>query len=192
MSASRARRVVLAVGITHFGFNASQAAGASAGSSDAQLCAWRCQPIPRQAGAGRRRRSICRGLRRVACGCGHRCAPHGTSPEDRLLRSGARSKAAAPAHHPVRARVWGFGWKYVVCVDAPHLFRAPPERLRLRVVRRHLGPSPAWFMKEKGAEPHPHAHECRSDGGLLEGWPGSMSPPMTSRASRGRSLSPTM
>ena len=56
---------------------------------------------------------------------------------------------------PLRRRITrprsglGFGWKYVVCVDAPHLFRALPERLRLRVVRRHLGPSPAWFMKEK-------------------------------------------
>ena len=43
----------------------------------------------------------------------------------------------------------GIGWEYVICVDAPLLFRALPERFRHRVVRRHLGPVPGWFMKEK-------------------------------------------
>src|SRR5262249_31178612 len=33
--------------------------------------------------------------------------------------------------------------------DAPWLFRHLPERLRLLIVRRTLGPAGGWFMKEK-------------------------------------------
>ena len=43
----------------------------------------------------------------------------------------------------------GLGWKYVLCTDAPLLFHAMPEKFRHRVVERHLGPSPAWFMRDK-------------------------------------------
>jgi cation diffusion facilitator CzcD-associated flavoprotein CzcO len=43
----------------------------------------------------------------------------------------------------------GLGWKYVLCTEAPLLFHALPGRFRRRVVRRHLGPVPAWFMRTK-------------------------------------------
>ena len=43
----------------------------------------------------------------------------------------------------------GVGWRSRLCVDAPWLFREMPEKLRHRVVRRHLGPSAGWFIKEK-------------------------------------------
>jgi thioredoxin reductase len=43
----------------------------------------------------------------------------------------------------------GVGWEYVICVEAPLLFRGLPQRFRHRVVRRHLGPIPGWFMKDK-------------------------------------------
>jgi len=45
----------------------------------------------------------------------------------------------------------GLGWKSRLCEDAPLLFHALPQRLRLRAVRRHLGPSPGWFTKDRFA-----------------------------------------
>lgn len=43
----------------------------------------------------------------------------------------------------------GIGWRSRMCTDAPLLFRAMPERFRLRVVKRHLGPAPGWFMRDR-------------------------------------------
>ena len=43
----------------------------------------------------------------------------------------------------------GLGWKSRLCTDAPLLFHAMPLRLRLRAVRRHLGPAPGWSIKDK-------------------------------------------
>jgi hypothetical protein len=33
--------------------------------------------------------------------------------------------------------------------DAPLLFHKLPKDLRFRVVKRHLGPAPGWFVREK-------------------------------------------
>lgn len=43
----------------------------------------------------------------------------------------------------------GTGWRSRLCTDAPLVFHAMPVRLRLRAVRRHLGPSAGWFVKDK-------------------------------------------
>ncbi|HEV2702992.1 MAG TPA: NAD(P)-binding domain-containing protein [Steroidobacteraceae bacterium] len=43
----------------------------------------------------------------------------------------------------------GLGWRSRLCTDAPLLFHTLPQKLRLRIVQRHLGPSPGWFMREK-------------------------------------------
>jgi thioredoxin reductase len=43
----------------------------------------------------------------------------------------------------------GSGWKPLFCAAAPSLFRQLPERFRLRVVERLLGPAPAWFIKNE-------------------------------------------
>ena len=43
----------------------------------------------------------------------------------------------------------GSGWKPLFCSNAPALFRQLPERFRLRVVERLLGPAPAWFVKDQ-------------------------------------------
>jgi thioredoxin reductase len=43
----------------------------------------------------------------------------------------------------------GSGWKPLFCANAPLLFRQLPERFRLRIVERLLGPAPAWFVKEQ-------------------------------------------
>ena len=43
----------------------------------------------------------------------------------------------------------GPGLRSRLYTDAPQLFRHLPERLRIYIVRTHLGPSGAWFAKDK-------------------------------------------
>ncbi len=43
----------------------------------------------------------------------------------------------------------GPGWKSRFYADAPWLFHYLPEGLRLKIVRRALGPSGGWFIKDK-------------------------------------------
>lgn len=42
----------------------------------------------------------------------------------------------------------GPGWKKWLCCELPQLFHSLPERLRLRIVQRYLGPSPARFVRD--------------------------------------------
>jgi hypothetical protein len=43
----------------------------------------------------------------------------------------------------------GPGWKKLIAVKAPLLFRMMPERFRTMVVKRALGPAPCWFIREE-------------------------------------------
>jgi len=43
----------------------------------------------------------------------------------------------------------GIGWRSRLATDAPMVFHFMPRRFRLRVVKRHLGPAPGWFAKDK-------------------------------------------
>ncbi len=43
----------------------------------------------------------------------------------------------------------GPGWKSRFYTDAPWMFRYFPENLRLNIVQKHLGPAPGWPMKER-------------------------------------------
>jgi lysine/ornithine N-monooxygenase len=43
----------------------------------------------------------------------------------------------------------GLGWRSRLCTDAPLLFHSMPSRLRRRAVQRHLGPAPGWFAKSR-------------------------------------------
>jgi cation diffusion facilitator CzcD-associated flavoprotein CzcO len=43
----------------------------------------------------------------------------------------------------------GVGWRSRLCTDAPLLFHAMPTKFRFRVVKNHLGPSSTWFVKDK-------------------------------------------
>ncbi len=42
----------------------------------------------------------------------------------------------------------GVGWRSRMCTDIPMVFHAMPQSLRLRVVDRHLGPAPCWFVRD--------------------------------------------
>jgi thioredoxin reductase len=43
----------------------------------------------------------------------------------------------------------GVGWKLFLCTNAPLVFRHMPQGFRLDKVRRILGPAPCWFIKEQ-------------------------------------------
>ncbi len=43
----------------------------------------------------------------------------------------------------------GPGWHSFIYANAPLLFHRLPEHLRLRIVKRHLGPAPGWFMRQR-------------------------------------------
>jgi pyridine nucleotide-disulfide oxidoreductase len=43
----------------------------------------------------------------------------------------------------------GPGWRSRFFANSPSLFHSLPERLRLEIVRTHLGPSGGWFSKDK-------------------------------------------
>ncbi len=43
----------------------------------------------------------------------------------------------------------GPGWKSRFMTDAPVMFHALPEKLRLKVVQRYLGPSGGWALRER-------------------------------------------
>ena len=56
-----------------------------------------------------------------------------------------------PFMDEVRAPMTGLGpgWRSWMCVRGPLLFRLMPENFRVKVVKRHLGPAPGWFMKNE-------------------------------------------
>jgi thioredoxin reductase len=43
----------------------------------------------------------------------------------------------------------GPGWKLFLCTNAPLVFRQMPQKFRFDKVRRVLGPAPCWFTKEE-------------------------------------------
>jgi cation diffusion facilitator CzcD-associated flavoprotein CzcO len=43
----------------------------------------------------------------------------------------------------------GPGWRSLLCTSAPLVFHKMPPRFRVEVVRRHLGPAAGWFVKEQ-------------------------------------------
>jgi thioredoxin reductase len=43
----------------------------------------------------------------------------------------------------------GPGWKLFLCTNAPLVFRQMPQEFRFDKVRRVLGPAPCWFIKEQ-------------------------------------------
>ena len=51
----------------------------------------------------------------------------------------------------------GPGWKSVLCTKAPLLFHFMPESFRLEVTRRYLGPAPCWFVRDE-IERHVKVH----------------------------------
>ena len=60
-------------------------------------------------------------------------------------------KGPRPLMERLRAPMTGLGpgWRSLFCTSAPLVFHRMPETFRLEVVRKHLGPAPGWFIKDK-------------------------------------------
>jgi thioredoxin reductase len=62
---------------------------------------------------------------------------------------------SSPQRRPLGERIaspmtgLGPGWKSWLCTEAPLVFRLMPEKFRLEVVRKHLGPAAGWTVKDK-------------------------------------------
>ena len=142
----RARRVVLAVGITHFAH----------------------VPLPLRGLPGHAvshsyahgNFSKFKGKRVLIIGAGASAVDVAID----LKKAGARPELMARASNilfhsqPVEPRSWkervrdprstvGLGWRSKLAVDLPLVFHALPEKLRHRTVARHLGPAPGWFAR---------------------------------------------
>lgn len=143
-----ARRVVLAVGITHFGYVPPQLTGLP---PEAVTHSFAHGDV-----------SVFAGKKILVAGAGASAVDLAASLADAGAEVHIMGRRAKIGFHipemdprPLRRRLLkprsglGIGWEYIICVDAPLLFRGLPQRFRHRVVRRHLGPTPGWFMKEK-------------------------------------------
>ncbi len=143
----RARRVVLAVGISHFAHMPAQLASLSPAvvshsSRHADLSVF----------AGREMLVLGAGASALDCAA--------------LLvkaRASVRLVARTPVIHfhsgpstgprPLLDRLrapssgLGPGWRSRLCTDAPMLFHVMPEQFRLLVTSRHLGPAPGWWTR---------------------------------------------
>ena len=142
-----AKRVVLAVGISHFSKLPKTLRGLS------PAVASHSSRNPRLEGfAGRE--VLVLGAGASALDCAALLAAAGAS---------VRLIARAPKIHfhdgpmqgprPVRERLrapssgLGPGWRSRLCTDAPLLFHAMPQDFRLLVHRKHLGPAPGWWTR---------------------------------------------
>jgi hypothetical protein len=144
----RAKQVVVATGITHFAwmpqlvdgispelvshssahreldrFAGQQVTVVGAGASAVNLAVWLAR-------AGARTRLVAR-----------TSSVHFSSPP-----SGGTRSLIARLHKPGSGL--GPGWRSRASCDAPDFFRLVPARWRPEIVRRHLGPSSAWYLKD--------------------------------------------
>jgi thioredoxin reductase len=64
---------------------------------------------------------------------------------------GSPMRQPRPVWQRIRAPMSGLGpgWRSRLCTDAPLLFHCMPDWFRLEIVRRHLGPSPGWFVRDQ-------------------------------------------
>jgi cation diffusion facilitator CzcD-associated flavoprotein CzcO len=144
-----ARRVVIAVGISHFAFIPSNLAGVPA----AFLSHSSAHKDP----------AAFRGSRVTIVGGGASAIDLAAL----MYENGANvrivaRRAAIAFHNPPGSEprsLWqqirhpasgmGPGWKSRFFSDAPGLFRHFPDAVRVKIVREHLGPAPGWPMKAR-------------------------------------------
>jgi thioredoxin reductase len=152
----QARRVVLAVGITHFAYT---------------------PPILRQFSRELVSHSYdhgdlskFKGKRVLVLGAGASAVDvaidlkkAGAAVELMARASSILFHSAPVEPRPLRERISmprstvGLGWRSKLAVDLPLAFHALPEKLRHRTVARHLGPAPGWFARAE-FEGHVPAH----------------------------------
>jgi cation diffusion facilitator CzcD-associated flavoprotein CzcO len=144
----QARRVVVAVGITHFPYLPSflsdlPAQYVSHSFRHGDLSAFAGKKVA-VIGAGASAVDIAALLNKAGAGVSliarrPAIAFHKPSKEPRpLLQRIAKPRSGL-----------GPGWRSRLCTDAPLLFHLMPREFRFPVVRKHLGPAPGWFIRDQ-------------------------------------------
>jgi hypothetical protein len=143
----RAKQVVVAAGITHFASMPRTCEGlppelVSHSSAHHDLSGFAGKDVT-VLGAGASAVNLAVGLARA--GARSRLVARGPSVRFSSPPSGRRTFLER-VHKPGSGL--GPGWRSRASCDAPDLFRHLPERWRPEIVRRHLGPSSAWHLRE--------------------------------------------
>jgi thioredoxin reductase len=144
----RSKRVVVAAGITHFGYVPPVFAGLPK-----ELLTHSSDHKEVSSFNGRRVAVIGAGASAVdLAGLLHEA---GADPHLIARRPAIAFHEPSVEPRPIAQRVLmprsglGLGWRSRLCTDAPLLFHSMPSRLRRRAVQRHLGPAPGWFAKTR-------------------------------------------
>ena len=156
-----ARRVVVAAGITHFGWLPPELASlprefVTHSSAYGDLSPFKGRKVV-VVGAGASAIDIAVILREV-----------GAEPEIVARASEIEFHTPSKEPRPLIERITkprsglGLGWRSRLSTDAPLLFHAMPQEFRFKVVRRHLGPAPGLVCTRQGSRTHPHASGGRS------------------------------
>jgi thioredoxin reductase len=143
-----ARRVVLAVGITHFAFVPPVLR-----AIDESLVSHSSGERDPESFVGKDVTIIGSGASSIDLGVLLREA--GAKVRIVTRKAGLRFHAGPAAHstfwdklrHPPSGI--GPGWRSRLCTDYPRLFRLLPTKMRLEIVRRHLGPAAGYPMKQR-------------------------------------------
>ena len=143
-----ARKVVTAVGITHFGYVPAELAGlplelVTHSSYHHKLSTFKGKSVV-VVGAGASALDLAALL-------------HQAGAEVQLVARGPAIRFHDPPQLPrpwrqrMKAPITGIGsgWKLMFYSHLPHIFHKLPEELRLKAVRKTLGPAPGWFIKQE-------------------------------------------
>ena len=149
----RARNVVVAAGITHFGYLPPMLSGHSKdhvthSSDHADVSAFRGRSVA-VIGAGASAIDTAAALRDAGADVRIIARRNSIAFHDRPAPRSLGQKVRAP-----RSGL-GVGWRSWMCTNLPLVFHSMPLKFRTRVVQRHLGPAPGWFMKDRIVGPVP-------------------------------------
>jgi thioredoxin reductase len=141
------RKVVVAVGISHYAYTAPELSGlpgdlVSHSATHADLSGFAGKTVAVVGGGA------------SAADCAALLAQAGATTHI-VTRRASLGFHAPPRRRSLLDRVRapfttiGPGWKSVLCTRAPLLFHIMPEAFRLKVTRRYLGPAPCWFVRDE-------------------------------------------
>ena len=143
------RRVVIAVGLTHYQYLPSELAGLSKefvthSSAHSDLSEFKGRAVA-VVGAGASALDLAALLNEI----GAKVNVIARVPSIRFQDPPENLEASLIEN--LRAPVTGIGagWKLYMCAKMPLVFRMMPENFRIEKVRRILGPAPCWFIRER-------------------------------------------